>query len=51
MYAAQSKKLFSEPLPEFGGEASPSTGGYRRKPGLDLSRRELSAIQTSTPLP
>jgi hypothetical protein len=48
MCAAQSQKLFYEPLPEFGGVASPFTGGCPRKPDLDLTGRELSAIQTST---
>jgi hypothetical protein len=48
MCMAQSQKMFYEPLPEFGGVASPSTGGCRRNPGRDLTGRELSAIQTST---
>jgi len=50
MCAAQSRNLLYELLPGFGGAASSSTGGPRRKSDLDFTGKELSANPTSTPL-
>lgn len=50
MCVAQINNLIYEPLPGFGAVASSSTGGSRRKPDLGLTGKELSALQTLTPL-